>query len=339
MDEKLNLDYYYGAEADQFSFIKVPELLIQDNRFSELSCAAILLYSIMLDRLGLSRKNGWMDKYGRAYICYSVSEAMDKINKSKPTAIKAIRELENIGLIERHKPGQGKPSIIYVKKIATLEEYPGVNENLPEVKKVVFKERDSFTSESKAAVDEPVNNYDLQKSTIFTTESKDFLAQEDKEVYPNQTNNKQTEYSHTDNQSYRPQKEGQIDSIDSRASKESMSNIIKRHIGYDRLLKDFPYDGERISEILRIMVKVICFAKMPYNINGCKIPAEIVKEQLLKLNQDHIEYVLSSLKKSSVPLTAPEAYIVASLYTAYDTIQNELCQRINYDQKVNYWSP
>lgn len=339
MEEILNLDYYYGVEADQFRFIRVPELLISDDRFSGLSCEAILLYSIMLDKLGLSRKKGWIDKEGRAYIEFSVMEGMGKINKSKPTTIKAIKDLENIGLIERHKLGQGKDSIIYVKKLATLEGYSKVKETSSEVKKFDFKNESSFTSVSKVAVEEDGEKDDLQKSSFFTSERQAFLSQGDKEIDPNQTNNIQTDYIHTDNQSYRSARDKQIDPIDSRKSRESMANIIKRHIGYDGLVKDYPYDHERIDEILRIMVKVICYAKMPYNINGCRIPAEIVREQLLKLNQEHIEYVLASLKKSSSPLTAPEAYLVASLYSSYDSMQNELSQRINHDQKVNFWSP
>ena len=333
MDEMLNLDYYYGVEADQFSFIKVPDLLILDDRFSDLSCAAILLYSIMLDRLGLSRKNGWMDAKGRAYIFYSVEEAMARINKSKPTAIKAIKELEKIGLIERYKPGQGKPSVIYVKKIATLEEYPEVNKKSSEVKNFYFKEEEKFTSKGKTVGNSEVKEHDFQRSNNFTSESKECLGLEEKELYPNKTEYIQTDNSHTDDQSYPSAKGGQIDSIDSKSERDQMIRIVKRHIGYDGLLRDYPYDHERIDELLRIIVKVVCYAKLPYNINGCRIPADVVREQLLSLNQCHIEYVLDSLKKTNVPLTAPEAYLVAALYSAYDSMQNEMSQRINYDMR------
>ena len=62
MDENTKFDYYYGIEADQFSFYRVPRLLIKDERFKGLSSDAKLLYGLMLDRMSLSMKNGWLDE-------------------------------------------------------------------------------------------------------------------------------------------------------------------------------------------------------------------------------------------------------------------------------------
>ena len=65
MGDTINFDYYYGIEAEQFSFYRVPRLLIKDERFKGLSSDAKLLYGLMLDRMSLSMKNGWMMKTGR----------------------------------------------------------------------------------------------------------------------------------------------------------------------------------------------------------------------------------------------------------------------------------
>ena len=62
MSEILQLDYYYGIEAEQFSFYRVPRLLIKDERFKKLSSDAKLLYGLMLDRMSLSIKNEWFDE-------------------------------------------------------------------------------------------------------------------------------------------------------------------------------------------------------------------------------------------------------------------------------------
>ena len=61
MDDAMKFDYYYGIEAEQFSFYRVPRLLIKDVRFKGLSSDAKLLYGMMLDRMSLSMKNGWLD--------------------------------------------------------------------------------------------------------------------------------------------------------------------------------------------------------------------------------------------------------------------------------------
>ena len=66
----MKLDYFYGVQADMFSFLRVPKLLLTDTHYSCISSDAKLLYSLMLDRMGLSAANGWMDKHGRVYCLY-----------------------------------------------------------------------------------------------------------------------------------------------------------------------------------------------------------------------------------------------------------------------------
>ena len=54
------LDYFYGKEADQFTFFRIPKLLFTDSRFSKVSIEAKVLYGLLLDRMSLSVKNGWI---------------------------------------------------------------------------------------------------------------------------------------------------------------------------------------------------------------------------------------------------------------------------------------
>ena len=122
MEEGLKFDYYYGVQSEQFSFYRIPRLLIKDQHFKGLSSDAKLLYGLMLDRMALSMKNHWLDNENRAYIIYSISNVMDDINCSKPTCVKIMKELDSFGLIERKRKGLGKPDIIYVKNFAVLED-------------------------------------------------------------------------------------------------------------------------------------------------------------------------------------------------------------------------
>ena len=77
MGKQIQFDYYYGIEAEQFSFYRVPRLLIKDERFKGLSSDAKLLYGLMLDRMSLSMKNGWLDEENRAYIIYTLDTVME----------------------------------------------------------------------------------------------------------------------------------------------------------------------------------------------------------------------------------------------------------------------
>ncbi len=124
MRESLQLDYYYGIEAEQFSFYRIPRLLMKEKRFKGLSSDAKLLYGLMLDRMTLSMKNGWLDEENRAYIIYTVENIMEDLGCAKATCVKVMKELDcenGIGLIEKKRRGLGKPDIIYVKNFATIE--------------------------------------------------------------------------------------------------------------------------------------------------------------------------------------------------------------------------
>ena len=111
----MTLDYFYGQAGELFSFFRIPKALFQEQRFQNLSTDAKILYGILLDRMSLSAKNGWRDEQGRVYIIYTVREVQESLCCAEHKAVKLLRELENIGLVERKRRGLGRPSLIYVK--------------------------------------------------------------------------------------------------------------------------------------------------------------------------------------------------------------------------------
>ncbi len=116
--EGIQFDYFWGIEAEQYSFYRIPKVLFTTEYFSALSCEAKVLYGLMLDRMGLSMKNQWFDEENRAYIIFTVEEIMELLCCKTQKAVKLIKELDTengIGLIEKKRQGQGRPNIIYVK--------------------------------------------------------------------------------------------------------------------------------------------------------------------------------------------------------------------------------
>ena len=79
----MNFEYYYGTQADQFSFIRIPRILLLDEAFSVLSLSAKVLYSVLLDRMGLSMKNKWLDEENKVYIIYQITEIQSDLGFSK----------------------------------------------------------------------------------------------------------------------------------------------------------------------------------------------------------------------------------------------------------------
>ena len=105
----MKFDYFYEEQSESYTFYRTPKVFFTDPRFRRLSSDAKILYGILLDRVSLSIKNKWLEK---------------AIGRCHQKSCKLLTELENIGLIERYKQGQGKPTRIYVKNfIAVCDAY------------------------------------------------------------------------------------------------------------------------------------------------------------------------------------------------------------------------
>ena len=76
-----------------------------------------MLYGLLLDRMSLSEKNGWADQQGRVYQYFTIEQAQELLHFGHEKICRLFAELSGADLIERKKQGQGKASIIYLKKI------------------------------------------------------------------------------------------------------------------------------------------------------------------------------------------------------------------------------
>lgn len=131
--EKLKLDFYYGREAEQFTFYRLPKALITDARFKGITNNAKLLYGLMLDRMSLSKKRGWLDEANKVFIKYSLNNIEEDLNVSRKTASSLLKELEEIGLIYMiQQPGVA--NIIYVKNFVSKREQDFCDQSNPVVK-------------------------------------------------------------------------------------------------------------------------------------------------------------------------------------------------------------
>ena len=76
--------YFYGNETEQFSFYRIPKMLFKDKLFKDVSAEAKVLYGLMLDRTGLSLKNGWLDEENRVseeFLCQEVTDISKNMKK------------------------------------------------------------------------------------------------------------------------------------------------------------------------------------------------------------------------------------------------------------------
>ena len=148
----MTLDYFYGQAGELFSFFRIPKALFQEQRFQDLSTDAKTLYGILLDRMSLSVKNEWFDKKGRVFIIFTIEDVKRTLRCADNKATRLLRELEEFGLIERKRRGQGKPCLVYVKNFSS------------ESSKESVKNRDNDDScGSKIACQDPVKSRGIKK--------------------------------------------------------------------------------------------------------------------------------------------------------------------------------
>lgn len=114
--------YYEKDQADQYSFIRIPKAMMTEDVFAPLSVEAKILYGLLLDKMGAAVKNQWLDEENKAYVIYQITDIMEDMNISKKKAIASLKELEEVGLVEKKLKGLGQPSLLYVKKFRIVND-------------------------------------------------------------------------------------------------------------------------------------------------------------------------------------------------------------------------
>ena len=305
MDIKFN--YYYGKEAESFSFFRIPKLLFTDPIFAKLSSDAKVLYGILLDRMNLSMKNNWIDEENKVYIIFTIEEIAEIMCCATQKATKILQELDDkkgIGLIEKKRLGLGKPNILYVKNFIIQE-----------------------TNEQENSVQDKITNQELWKSQFKNDENHNsgnvnFTKQELCKSQCNKTNLNKTEYSDTEYNNtspISPSKEKIIkdNSVSQKQDTEveEVIEILKENIDYSFLVKEQSKNKEKIDLILNLMAEAIQ-NKTDIRINCRIIEHETVKEQFLSLQKEHINYVLLVLNENKKKITNLRAYLLSLLYNA-----------------------
>ncbi len=298
-----NFNYYHGRESEQFTFFRIPKVLYTDPIFKNISSDAKVLYGILLDRMELSMKNNWVDENSRVYIYFTIENIMEIMGWGNKKSVKVLAELDTekgIGLIEKQRQGQGKPTKIYVKNF--------IVNNLPGMAKGNFKEcqKDNSRNEEKT-------------------------SQEVSKGQGNNTNINNTDYSDT-NLILSPKERGNVDGLDMEQINlaDKYRKIIWENVEYDHYKQYRRYDLDNIDNIVELMVDVCVLESGTVPINGNKIPVEIVKSRFLKLNSSHIEYIMNSLEENPSEIRNIRNYLLTTIYNSVNTMDQYYRGLVNY---------
>ena len=311
MEDRIKLSYFYGREADQYSFYKIPKLLFTEEYFKKVSVEAKVLYGLMLDRMSLSMKNQWFDTEGRAYIYYSLEDIMDAMGCSNKKAISIMKELDiesGIGLIEKKRQGQGKPTMIYLKQFMIQD----------------AQKCNNYISGEKSAISE-VKNLHVLKCKNVMSRSEEFTHPEVKKLHTNKNNINNTELSNTESNHIISGNDGIGFDV------EGYTEIIKENIELDILLERYPYDRELLTGIFDLILETVLCKNKSIVVASSEYPAELVRSKFLKLNMFHVEYAMDCIRKNTSKIHNIKKYLLAALFNAPSTISGYYQAEVNHD--------
>lgn len=292
-------DYFYGQQSEQFSFYRIPKILFSQDKFWNVSTDAKLLYGILLDRMNLSARNGWLDEAGRVYIIFTIEEIKESLGCAEKKAVKLLDELEKKAeLIERKRQGLGKPNLIYVKNFIS-ESVERQFLNCQNDNSTTFQNTIQDLSKAQG------NNTDIKNTDLSDTNS----------IFPSENCGKEN-----GNEEY-----------------QQYYQYFHEQLGIEYLQQDYPYDVDRLENILELVVETVCSKRQIIRIGGDDRPIEVVKSRFMKLNSEHIRYVMDCFKENTTKIRNIRQYMLASLYNAPTTIESYFDALVRHDMAQPDW--
>ncbi len=315
---------YRISDVVNDEFLRFPLTLLANPKYKEMSLEAKFIYSLLLNRLTLSQKNGWINEDKEVYLIYTREEASDMLNISYKKTIAAFRELIDKGLLYEKRQGRGYPNLLYVLK-AELNDTDASN---------FAQKYDETSDESTAEAPSSPHNtqtcqndrsrhsdsahQDLSKSQfkICQNDTLRTAVSEDPElpkVHPIKNNNKYIEMSYLDNSlSIRPvcskgkESDGQADK-----DNKLLESIFERC--------ELELFQPNIRAMIRNAVERLYYSET-LKIGNARLPQEKVRSYLKLLDAEAVISSLERMKQNSEPIVNPTAYLMSTLF-------NSICEK------------
>ena len=303
---KTEFDYYYGVEAEQFTFVRVPKVLFIDKEhFGGLSNEAKLVYGLLLERMSLSRKNNWIDKHNRVYIIFPVEEIEESLDVGHEKALNLLKELDDqsgIGLVKKKRRGLGLPSILYVKNFIVKGEKS--TDYIPTSRSTENEFQEVGKSDS--------NNIDINNTDM------------------SYTYNQSINLPRTGFQNFSPGADGLIDGID----RNTVEEEVKKQIDYDCLISHPDSSVVQMAEEIKdLMVDVLCGERSVVS-EGKRVSEETAKSAYRKITFDHVQYVMKSLVSYPDKISRIDRFLTASLFNSVYTLTNSTFAGFEHDMQM-----
>ena len=248
------------------------------------------------------------------------------INREKIDAIReAVRELERAGYIvrsrERDEKGRlrGAEYVIYEQpQTPTLD--------LPTLENPTLDNptQENPTLENPTLENPTQLNKDIQRTDLPKTEksNKDLSSTDSIPIL--------SPYPSPFGDAAEPQERKRTEAK-SQSAVDVYREIIMDNISYDVLIQDRSLDRDRLDEIVDLMIETVCTARKTIRIAGDDYPAELVKSKFMKLDSEHIRFVLDCMSENTTKIRNIKQYLRAVLFNAPSTIGNYYTSLVAHD--------
>ena len=229
----------------------------------------------------------------------------------------ALRELEAAGYIVRHKlrDRQGRISdteyVIYEQPQPRNPDTPGPETVSPDTENPYL---DKPATEKPAELN--IEKSNTQKSITHGSRTDSIPFRETAAVRPSERKGRDA-MSLTEMESYR--------------------DLILENIEYDYLCREVDPYQENLDEIVELMVETVCAKRQTTRIAGSDFPHEVVRSRFLKLDSEHIRFVMDCMQKNSSEIRNMKQYLLTVLFNAPTTISNYYTAQVNHDMNAGGW--
>lgn len=272
-----------------------------------LGLAAAVVYSALISKYEYYYKHNMLDEEGFFYS--TIADLQESTSMGKCQQSNAIKVLTDAGLVEVCRRGMPAKRYFRVRDEVEL--------------------LDKFLKQGKEIIAElnPIAQLDDNRQTCCTETEQQVGGFSDIKLAQNEpyTINPNINKSKENNPNLSIYGGDGIDRIDERSDN---LELIRENIEYDCFSED---EQEKVDELIQIMLDVVCSSQSTVRVHGEDLPHEVVKSRFLKLNHEHIEYVLLSLKRNTSDVKNIRAYLITTLYNAPTTIDSYYTALVNHD--------
>lgn len=269
---------------------------------------AAVVYAALISKQVYYKQHDMLDAEGFFYS--TIADLEESTSMSKCQQSNAIKALTEAGLVECCKRGMPARRCFRVRDdVELLDRFLEQGEEVMTELNPIAQKSDENAPSCCAETEQQVGDFPDNKSA----------QNEPYTINPNINKSKEN----NPNQSIQS---GGIDVMDNVAERNEYLEIIRENIEYDCFS-----EKEMVDELVEIMLDVICSTKKTVRVHGEDLPTEVVKSRFLKLNHEHIDYVLTSLKKNTSAVRNIHAYLITALYNAPTTIDSYYTALVNHD--------